>query len=79
MSLNRPPGTLDCDVAYGCGSGGGVGGVDGDDEDELQKWEDEKVIDDELDPCMQTIVEDLKGVGEIIQKFAGETPGYNWE
>ena len=54
-----------------------------DEEDELQKWEDEKIIDDELDPCMQTIVQDLKGVeegvGEIIQKFAGETPGYNWE
>lgn len=49
---------------------------------EAELWE-EKIIDDELDPCMQTIVQDLKGietgVGKIIQKFAGETPGYNWE
>jgi|GEM_PF-3022162 len=75
------PEDTECHVFYGCG--GGVGGGNSGDDDELQKWEDEKIIDDELDPCMQSIVQDLKGieegVGEIIQKFAGETPGYNWE
>lgn len=50
----------------------------------IDKWETNKIDDTQLKPCMQTIVTDLKNltqgsVGQIIQKFAGSTPGWNWE
>ena len=44
--------------------------------------EDDKIDDSQLKPCMKTILKDLKGlnkgVAEIIKKFAGNTPGFNW-
>jgi hypothetical protein len=47
-------------------------------------WEDERIIDQNLRPCMQPVISDIKNlgqgsVGRIIQRFAGSTPGYNWE
>jgi len=46
-------------------------------------WEITKIDDSLLKPCMQTIMADLKnltqGVGQIVTKFAGNVPGYNWE
>lgn len=61
--------------------------MEGDDEAvrllEANIWEEEKIDDSQLKPCMQTIMNDLKnltqGVGQIVAKFAGNTPGYNWE
>ena len=49
----------------------------------LEDWE-EQINDALLKPCMQTILTDLKNltqgsVGNIIQKFSGTVPGYNWE
>ncbi|WKK85392.2 hypothetical protein QYS48_26295 [Marivirga arenosa] len=49
---------------------------------EAHNWE-KQIEDSQLEPCMQSIMTDLKnlnkGVGEIIQKFAGDLDGYNWE
>lgn len=50
----------------------------------IDKWEATKINDTQLKPCMQSIVTDLKNitqgsVGQIIQKFSGTTPGWNWE
>lgn len=50
----------------------------------IDKWEEEQIDTVQLKPCMQTIVTDLKNltqgsVGQIIQKFSGSVPGYNWE
>lgn len=46
-------------------------------------WENSKIDDSQLKPCMQNIMTDLKsltqGVGQTIAKFAGNTPGFNWE
>ncbi|WP_318343204.1 hypothetical protein [Flagellimonas baculiformis] len=44
----------------------------------------EDIIDDtKLKPCLKNILKDLKtlnkGVGHIVQKFAGNTPGFNWQ
>ena len=45
-------------------------------------WE-EQIDDSQLKPCMQSIMTALKnltqGVGQIVTKFAGSTPGYNWK
>ncbi|WKK85390.2 hypothetical protein QYS48_26285 [Marivirga arenosa] len=76
-------------------TGGGSEGIDDNDgsisivgnptvEDAVEAHNLEKKIDDsQLEPCMQSIMTDLKnlnkGVGEIIQKFAGDLNGYNWE
>lgn len=48
-----------------------------------ERWEDQ-IDDTGLKPCMKTILSDLKNltngsVGQIVQKFSGSTPGYNWE
>ena len=44
--------------------------------------EEDKIDDTNLKPCLKTILKDLKGlnkgVAEIIKKFAGNTPGFNW-
>lgn len=50
----------------------------------IDKWEDDQIQTAGLKPCMQTIVNDLKSitqgsVGQIIQKFSGTTPNWNWE
>jgi hypothetical protein len=47
-------------------------------------WEEEKIDDSQLKPCMQKILTDIKNltqgsVGQIIQKFSGSVPGWNWE
>ncbi|WP_318311114.1 hypothetical protein [Flagellimonas crocea] len=43
----------------------------------------EKIDDTALKPCLKNVLNDLKtlnkGVGYIVQKFAGNTPGFNWE
>ncbi|RIV52376.1 hypothetical protein D2V93_04310, partial [Flagellimonas taeanensis] len=43
----------------------------------------EKIDDAALKPCLKNILNDLKtlnkGVGHIVQKFAGNIPGFNWE
>jgi len=48
---------------------------------DAEVWE-EKIDDSQLNPCMQTIMSDVKqlttGVGQILTKFAGNKPGYNW-
>ena len=47
-----------------------------------EDWE-EQINDSQLQPCMETIMNDLKnltqGVGQTVQMFAGNTPGYNWK
>lgn len=48
-----------------------------------ERWEDQ-IDDTGLKPCMKTILSDLKklkngSIGQIIQKFSGDTPGYNWQ
>jgi|GEM_PF-2819551 len=48
-----------------------------------ERWEDQ-IDDTGLKPCMKTILSDLKNlkngsIGQIIQKFSGDTPGYNWQ
>lgn len=48
-----------------------------------ERWEDQ-IDDTSLKPCMKTILSDLKNlkngsIGQIIQKFSGDTPGYNWQ
>lgn len=50
----------------------------------LEAWENDQILDGQLKPCMQTILGSIKNlsngsVGQIIQKFAGTVPGYNWE
>ncbi len=56
-------------------------GEDGTCLSEADYWENQ-INDSQLKPCMQTIMADLKnltqGVGQIVAKFAGTTPGYNW-
>ena len=79
QSLEPPDGDLG-----GGGSGGGSNPIDPNDLDLNELWEEEKIIDQNLRACMQTIMSDLKNltqgsVGKIIQKFSGNTPGYNWE
>lgn len=80
-----------CDVMDG-GEGGGVtpvdnsgGGGGGSDYADVASylWDDQ-INDSNLKPCMQKILADLKNltngkVSQIIQKFSGTTPGYNWE
>ncbi|MCK0161314.1 hypothetical protein [Allomuricauda sp. F6463D] len=43
----------------------------------------EKIDDTALKPCLKTILQDLKtlnrGVGYVLQMFASNTPGFNWE
>ncbi len=63
---------------YDAASGSWVGVLNS-----IDIWEDQ-INDKSLKPCMQTIVNDLKNltlgsVGQIIQKFSGTVPGYNWE
>jgi len=47
------------------------------------EWFEEKIEDNNLKPCLKAILNDLKnintGVGRIITKFSGSTPGFNWE
>lgn len=48
-----------------------------------ERW-DESIDDSGLKPCMKTIMADLKNlkngsIGQIIQKFSGDAPGYNWQ
>ncbi|GIV36404.1 MAG: hypothetical protein KatS3mg032_0783 [Cyclobacteriaceae bacterium] len=50
---------------------------------QIDIWEDQ-IDDSQLKPCLKTILTDLKNisqgsVGQIIQKFSGSLPGYNWE
>ena len=50
----------------------------------IEIWEAKKIDDTLLKPCMQGILSDVKNltqgsVGQIIQKFSGTIPGYNWE
>ncbi len=49
----------------------------------LEAWETYRIDALKLKPCMQTILADLKniskGVGTVVQKFAGNTPGFNWK
>ena len=50
----------------------------------LDKWENSNIDDAELNKCMQSIVTALKNVSsgsleQIIQKFSGDTPGFNWK
>jgi hypothetical protein len=44
---------------------------------------DEKIDDKNLKPCLQNIMNDLKNVsgspGNMVAKFSGSFPGYNWE
>tara|TARA_B110000208_G_scaffold24728_3_gene31832 strand:+ start:1341 stop:2729 length:1389 start_codon:yes stop_codon:yes gene_type:complete len=44
---------------------------------------DEKIDDKNLKPCLQNIINDLKKVsgspGNMVAKFSGSFPGYNWE
>lgn len=73
------------------GEGGGVtpvdnsgGGGGGDYADVASYLWDDQINDSNLKPCMQKILADLKNltngkVSQIIQKFSGTTPGYNWE
>lgn len=47
-------------------------------------WEVTRINSNALKPCMKTILNDIKrlqngSVGQIIQKFAGNTPQFNWE
>ncbi|GCC50823.1 hypothetical protein SanaruYs_10410 [Chryseotalea sanaruensis] len=68
----------------GGGSGSGNSGYPSiDDILAINEWE-EQINDAQLKPCMQIIISDLKNisqgsVGQIIQKFSGNIPGYNWE
>lgn len=56
--------------------------VNEDDDFEAEYFED-KIDDNNLDPCMKPILNDLKtislGVGSIVAKFAGNSPGFNWK
>ncbi len=50
----------------------------------IDHWEEEQILDTQLKPCMKTILSDIKNltqgsIGQIIQKFSGSVPGYNWE
>lgn len=50
----------------------------------IDKWENSKIDDTELNKCMQPVVAALKDItngslGQIIQKFSGDTPGFNWK
>ncbi|RXR20898.1 hypothetical protein EQG63_02875 [Flavobacterium amnicola] len=50
----------------------------------IRIWESTRINGNLLKPCMQSILNDIKklqngSVGQIIQKFAGNTPGFNWE
>jgi len=68
------------------GEGGSVGNIvpNLDDEVLIELWENEKINDLSLDPCMKSIVANLKNlsnrsIGKIIKKFSGSNPGYNWK
>lgn len=50
----------------------------------IREWEITKIIYANLKPCMKSILNDVQNlnqgsVGQIIQKFSGSIPGYNWE
>ena len=71
---------------YGDGGVGGnywdYGGAGGGGSNPSFDFED-KIDDTALKPCLKNILNDLKtldkGVGEIVKKFAGNIPGFNWE
>lgn len=76
---SNPNDSTDPGDLYGGGGGGGDNGYT----PTIDDWE-ATINDAQLKPCMQTIVADLKNitqgsVGQIIQKFSGSTPGYNWQ
>ena len=62
----------------------GGGSSDSGDEPEEPELPFEKLIDDsQLKSCMKSLMTGIKnlnnGMAWVIQKFAGTTPGYNWE
>lgn len=65
-----------------CRSGDGIIGLNGSCIDAGEYFE-ENIDDTDLEPCLKTILNDLKniesGIGHIITKFAGNDPGYNWK
>ncbi|GIV37168.1 MAG: hypothetical protein KatS3mg032_1547 [Cyclobacteriaceae bacterium] len=65
-----------------CESGKNVSIIDNE-QIQIDIWEDQ-IDDSQLKPCLKTILTDVKNisqgsVGQIIQKFAGSIPGWNWE